>query len=122
MIEMAVVDLLLTGGEILTPGGCVSGTIGIKDGRIAFISSNSWTPSAARVVDATGRVIVPGFIDTHVHFRDPGLTYKEDFTTGSMAAAAGGVTCVVDMPNNKPGINTTERFRSKLAAIEEKSV
>jgi dihydroorotase len=122
MIEMTVVDLLLTGGEILTPAGRVPGTIGIKDGRIAFISSNSWTPSAARVVDATGRVIVPGFIDTHVHFRDPGLTYKEDFTTGSMAAAAGGVTCVVDMPNNKPGINTTERFRNKLAAIKDKSV
>jgi dihydroorotase len=122
MIEMTVVDLLLTGGEILTPAGRVPGTIGIKDGRIAFISSNSWTPSAARVVDATGRVIVPGFIDTHVHFRDPGLTYKEDFTTGSMAAAAGGVTCVVDMPTNKPGINTTERFRNKLAAIKDKSV
>ncbi|HKT79761.1 MAG TPA: dihydroorotase family protein [Vicinamibacterales bacterium] len=119
---MAVVDLLLTGGEILTPGGRISGTIGVKDGRIAFISSNSWTPSAARVVDAAGRVVVPGFIDTHVHFRDPGLTYKEDFTTGSMAAAAGGVTCVVDMPNNKPGINTTERFRNKLSTIKDKSV
>lgn len=119
---MSTIDLLVTGGELMTPGGPLMGTLGIKDGRIAFVSSSGWTPPAKRVVDVAGRVVVPGFIDTHVHFRDPGLTYKEDFTTGSMAAAAGGVTCVVDMPNNKPGINTTERFRGKLDTIAEKSV
>ncbi|HVO89406.1 MAG TPA: dihydroorotase family protein [Casimicrobiaceae bacterium] len=119
---MPSVDLLLTGGEWLTPGGRIAASVGVDNGRIAFVSSSGWTPSAERVVDLAGRVVVPGFIDTHVHFRDPGLTYKEDFTTGSMAAAAGGVTCVVDMPNNKPGINTHARFRDKLAAIQGKSL
>jgi dihydroorotase (multifunctional complex type) len=119
---MRDVDLLLVGGEIYTPGGPVAGTLGIENGKVAFISSSHWTPAAKQTIDVTGKLVVPGFIDTHVHFRDPGLTYKEDFLTGTQAAAAGGVTCVADMPNNKPALTTEARFRDKLATIRGKAV
>ena len=115
------VDLVIQGGEIITPGGRFQGTIGVEDGKIAFLSSG-WAPKAKRTLDIEGKVVVPGFVDTHVHFRDPGVTYKEDFTTGSRAAAAGGITCVADMPNTKPPVNTAERFRNKLEIIREKSI
>lgn len=119
---MATVELLFTGGEIVTTNGRVRGTLGVENGKIAFISSTDWTPSAKETIDVTGKIIVPGFIDTHVHFRDPGLTYKEDFLTGTQAAAAGGVTCIVDMPNNKPALTTEERFRQKVDVVSKKAV
>jgi dihydroorotase len=119
---MSSVDLLFVGGEIFSSGRRIEGTLGVQDGRIAFISSSHWTPSAKETVDVSGKLIVPGFIDTHVHFRDPGLTYKEDFLTGTQAAAAGGVTCVVDMPNNKPALTTADRFREKLEVVRGKAV
>lgn len=119
---MAKVDVLFTGGQVFTPGGILDATVGVKGGKVAFISSSQWAPPATETIDIAGKVLVPGFIDTHVHFRDPGLTYKEDFLTGTRAAAAGGVTCVVDMPNNKPPCNTEERFKAKMAEIRSKAV
>ena len=119
---MSKVDVLFAGGQVYTPGGVVDATVGVKDGKIAFISSSQWTPEAGETIDISGKMLVPGFIDTHVHFRDPGLTHKEDFLTGTQAAAAGGVTCVVDMPNNKPPCNTEERFKAKLDEIRPKAV
>lgn len=116
------VDLLLVGGSIYTDGGLVPASLGVSEGRIVFVSSQDWTPPAERVVDVTGKIVLPGFIDTHVHFRDPGLTYKEDFYTGTQAAAAGGVTCVVDMPNNKPALLTRERFRNKLLSVQSRAI
>ena len=65
---------------------------------------------------------MPGLIDPHVHFRDPGLTYKEDFKTGSMAAAHGGFTFVMDMPNTVPKTNTYEAFKEKQKIAESKSI
>ena len=69
----------------------------------------------ARVIDATGLVVAPGFIDVHVHFRDPGLTYKEDIHTGAAAAAAGGFTTVVCMANTKPPVDNVETLEYVLA-------
>ena len=114
--------MLFVGGEIFTPGSRIKGTLGIENGKVAFISSSDWTPPATQTIDVTGKLLVPGFIDSHVHFRDPGLTYKEDFLTGTRAAAAGGVTCVADMPNNKPALTTEARFHAKLAEIKDKAV
>lgn len=107
---------------MFTDGGLVDASLGIKDGEIAFISSNHWAPSARQRIDVAGKILLPGFIDTHVHFRDPGLTYKEDFLTGTQAAAAGGFTCVVDMPNNKPALITRERFREKRDSVKAKAI
>ncbi|MCZ6636644.1 MAG: allantoinase, partial [Alphaproteobacteria bacterium] len=64
---MSSVDLLFVGGEIFSAGRRVEGTLGVQDGRIAFISSSHWTPSAKETIDVSGKLIVPGFIDTHVH-------------------------------------------------------
>jgi dihydroorotase len=116
------VDLMLVGGKVFTDGGLIDASLGIKDGEIAFVSSRQWTPSATRTLDVTGKIVLPGFVDTHVHFRDPGLTYKEDFLTGCQAAVSGGFTCVVDMPNNKPALLTRQRFRDKLENVRAKAI
>ena len=94
--------------------------IAIQDGKIAKISK---TPiSADNEMDIKGQYVLPGLIDPHVHFRDPGLTYKEDFKTGSMAAANGGFTFVMDMPNTLPKTNTYKAFKDKLEMANSKSV
>jgi dihydroorotase (multifunctional complex type) len=113
---------MLVGGKVFMDGGLVDASIGVKDGEVAFVSSRHWTAPARETIDITGKLALPGFVDTHVHFRDPGLTYKEDFLTGSQAAAAGGFTCVVDMPNNKPALLTRERFRQKRDSVSAKSI
>lgn len=74
------------------------------------------------VIDAKGKHVLPGFIDLHVHFRDPGQTYKEDTKTGSMAAAGGGYTTVVTMPNTKPPMDTVEHLNLQLEAIRRDAV
>lgn len=94
--------------------------IAIEDGKIAKISK---TPlKGDKEIDIKGQYVLPGLIDPHIHFRDPGLTYKEDFKTGSMAAAHGGFTFVMDMPNTVPKTNTYKAFKDKLKIAEDKSV
>lgn len=79
----------------------------IKDNKIAEVSEHI-EASGAQVIDATGLVVAPGLVDTHVHFRDPGFTYKEDIETGAKAAAKGGFTMVVCMANTKPAVDNIE--------------
>ncbi len=74
-----------------------------------------------KIYNAEENLALPGIVDMHVHFREPGYEYKEDFTSGSKAALAGGVTVVADMPNNKPRINSLDAFINKLNAIKNKS-
>ena len=94
--------------------------IGIEDGKIAKISK---TPlEGGKKIDIKGNLILPGFIDPHVHFRDPGLTQKEDFKTGSQSAANGGFTTVIDMPNTIPKTNTYKALKEKIAIADKKSI
>lgn len=94
--------------------------IKIIDGRIADISK---TPlDASQTIDIKDNYVLPGFIDPHIHFRDPGLTQKEDFKTGSLAAANGGFTTVIDMPNTLPKTNTYKALKEKIKIATEKSV
>jgi dihydroorotase len=94
--------------------------LGIKNGTITSIKK---LPSPAHeTLDLKGKLVLPGLIDSHVHFRDPGMTHKEDFGTGSAAAAAGGFTTVLDMPNNKPPTSTTRAFLKKRKIGEKKSL
>ena len=94
--------------------------IKVDDGKITEISK---TPlEAAESIDIEGNYVLPGFIDPHIHFRDPGLTQKEDFKTGSMAAANGGFATVIDMPNTLPKTNTYRALEEKIKIAKSKSV
>lgn len=96
-------DLVLKGGQLVTPNGTEQGDIGLRDGRIAAIGQLDGP--ARESVDVSGLHVLPGVIDPQVHFREPGLEHKEDFACGTAGAALGGVTAVLEMPNTKP--NTT---------------
>lgn len=111
-------DLVLKNLRLLDYTDCVS--IAIEDGKIAKISKSSI--EGDKEIDLNGQLVLPGLIDPHVHFRDPGLTYKEDFKTGSMAAAHGGFTFVMDMPNTVPKTNTYKAFKEKQKIAESKSI
>ena len=103
--------LLIKNGKVYQNGTLANKNIFVKNGKIAKITSQEL--KADKVIDAKNKIIIPGLIDGHVHFREPGLTHKEDFLTGSMAAAAGGITTVLDMPNTIPTTTT-------ISALEEK--
>lgn len=93
-------DLALMNAKLISEGREVVRNIYINSGKIDSITER--VMRAKRVIDVTGKFVMPGAIDPHVHFREPGLVHKEDLYTGSMAAAAGGITTFFDMPNNKP--------------------
>jgi len=107
-------DLVLRNGSAITPSGTVTVDIGITHGRIAAIGSLGGA-GAAESFDATGLAVLPGLIDTQVHFREPGLEHKEDLATGTAGAALGGITAVFEMPNTKPTTTTPEALADKLA-------
>lgn len=109
---MPTYDLLLTGGTVHTPGGPVRADVGVRNGRIVEIGASG---DAGRAIDCTGLDILPGVIDTQVHFREPGLEHKEDLATGSVAAVMGGITGVFEMPNTKPNTDSADAIRDKLA-------
>ncbi len=107
-------DLLITRATVVNHDGEGVRDIAIKDGRIAALGQLASAP-AAETLDAKGLHILPGVIDTQVHFREPGLTHKEDLETGSRAAVAGGVTAVFEMPNTKPLTTTAELLAQKVS-------
>lgn len=107
-------DLILKGGIAVTPNGVEETDIGVKDGRIRAIGDLD-VGKAKDKVDAKGLHVLPGVIDTQVHFREPGMEHKEDLATGTAAAALGGVVGVFDMPNTKPSTSTPEALADKLA-------
>lgn len=110
-MDLAIAGKAFVGGRLLDR------TIGIRAGKIARIARSV---KADRAVAVKG-VIVPGAIDSHVHFRDPGTTHKEDFRTGSTAAACGGVTTVLDMPNTAPPVDSRSAFEEKLSLARRKA-
>jgi dihydroorotase len=107
-------DLLLKGGTVVNHDGRAERDIGIRGGRIAALGDLS-TAAAAEIIDAKGLTILPGVIDTQVHFREPGLEHKEDLETGGRAAVMGGVTAVFEMPNTKPLTTSAEALADKVA-------
>lgn len=109
---MATYDLMLANGIVHTPGGPVAANVGVRDGRIAAIGASG---DAGRTIDCAGLDILPGVIDTQVHFREPGLEHKEDLASGSLAAVMGGVTAVFEMPNTKPNTDSADAIADKLA-------
>lgn len=106
-------DTILKGATIVNHDGIGARDIGIRGGRIAAIGSLG-TNSAGEVIDCTGLHILPGVVDSQVHFREPGLEHKEDLETGSRAAVLGGVTAVFEMPNTKPLTTSAEALEDKV--------
>ena len=110
---------VIKGGTIVNEGRACKGTIVIEDDKIVSIESNPSpltsrpSPPISQTIDATGCYVLPGIIDTHVHFREPGLTEKADMESESRAAAAGGVTSIFDMPNTVPQTTTLEALNEK---------
>ncbi len=112
-------DLIVRGGEVANHAGRGPADVGVRDGRIAFIGDLSQA-SAGEMVDATGLTVLPGVIDTQVHFREPGLEWKEDLETGSRAAALGGVVAVFEMPNTNPNTTDPDTLADKLARARDR--
>lgn len=113
-------DLVLKKGRIVFPDGIREGDVVVERGMIIEITSDYKDP-AKRVIDCTGKFIFPGVIDAHVHMRVPGGEYKEDFTTGSMAAISAGVTGFLDMPNNTPPIISKKMLAEKRDLVGDNS-
>ncbi len=110
---MSAFDLIVRGGVIVNHAGRGEGDVGVRDGKIAAIGDLR-TASAGSVIDAKGLHVLPGVIDTQVHFREPGKVYKEDLESGSRAAALGGVVAVFEMPNTDPATTTLASLEDKL--------
>ncbi|MFA6264951.1 MAG: allantoinase AllB [Pseudolabrys sp.] len=114
-------DLVIINGKIVSPDGVIDAAIAIKDGKVLAVGAADAMPAATEVFDAAGMHILPGAIDDHVHFRDPGMTHKEDWESGTAAAAFGGVTCVFEMPNTLPPVANGEILAAKHKIASSKA-
>ncbi len=115
-------DVSLRGGRVCVGGELLEADLYIRDGKVALLCERKDARDSKQVLDVSGKWILPGIIDLHAHSRDPGYTHKEDFLTISQAAAAGGVTTWVDMPNVEPPTTTVELFQEKKARAEKLSL
>ena len=114
-------DLIIRNGTIVSPDAAIVGSVAIKDGVVLAVGADEAMPPARESFDATGLHVLPGAIDVHVHFRDPGYPAKEDWESGTAAAAFGGVTTVFDMPNTIPPTGTAEILAAKHAIASSKA-
>ncbi len=115
----APLDLLIKGASVVNHDGEAVRDIGIRDGRIVALGQLG-SAKTMETLDAVGLHILPGVIDTQVHFREPGLTHKEDLETGSRAAVAGGVTAVFEMPNTAPLTTCAQTLAAKVGAARHR--
>ncbi len=114
-------DLLIKNAKIVTPTDTYEGCVYVEGGRISAITHKA-EAGAAREIDAAGRHLLPGMVDEHVHMMDPGFTDREDWTTGTEAAARGGITTVIDHHRSDPLVYTREILEDKTAYIDSRSV
>ena len=114
-------DLVIENGKVVSPDAVIEASIAVKDGRILAVGAPEAMPGAKETLDAAGMHILPGAIDVHVHFRDPGYPHKEDWESGTAAAAFGGVTTVFDMPNTIPPTGSAEILAAKHAIAVSKA-
>ncbi|MGL5260135.1 MAG: allantoinase AllB [Lachnospiraceae bacterium] len=116
-------DLLVKNGKLVTKDRIYEAQVAIKNGTYAAILAPDEEVSAKEIIDASGKLVFPGIIDCHAHLNEPGFEYREDFFTGSRAAAVGGTTTLIDMPlNNEPALLNKEAFDLKFSLIDKKAV
>ncbi len=114
--------ILLKNGEIVSSKGVFKRSVLIEDGKIIeVVDRNEKIEGKYKIIDCTDKLILPGAIDGHVHFREPGASYKEDWESGSKAAVSGGVTTVLDMPNNNPPTVSVDTLYKKREMITGRS-
>jgi allantoinase len=117
------VELVVSGGTVVGPAGLAPATVAVDGGRIAAVIPAGETPPDARdTIDASGLHVLPGVIDTHTHARDPSDDRREDFATATGAAAAGGITTILEMPISSPSVHSAPIFRTRNAAVGPKAV
>ncbi|QHI97779.1 allantoinase AllB [Xylophilus rhododendri] len=119
---MKEVDLVIRGASVVSPDQIIQASVAIAGERIVAVGHDDLMPPAREEMRADGLFLLPGAIDSHVHFRDPGYPNKETWKTGSAAAACGGVTTVFEMPNTHPPTGTVEALRIKQKAAESSYV
>lgn len=119
---MPPVDTIIKNAQLVLTGRIIRGGVAIDDGKIIAVTTDSKLPKADNIINANGNLLMPGLIDAHVHFRDPGNTYREDFESGTKAAAAGGVTTVLDMPTTVPPVTSAELLEAKRRIVEKKAI
>jgi dihydroorotase (multifunctional complex type) len=115
-----IVDFVLTNAKAYIGGQIVDCSIAIEEGKIQKIGKETQMPIADQKTDLHNLLVLPGLIDEHVHLRDEGKAYKEDFTSGTAAAAAGGFTTVLDMPNNDPVTMSVQTLQNRLRVAQRK--
>lgn len=115
-----IADLVLSNAKAYIDNRIVDCSLAIEGGKIVKIGKKTAMPQAETKIDSKNLLVLPGLIDAHVHLRDEGKAYREDFHSGTAAAAAGGVTTVLDMPNNNPVTMTTETLRNRMKIAERK--
>lgn len=115
-------DLVVHGATVILPGGRQPASVAVRGEKIVAILDAGSQVNAARSIDGSGKFLLPGLWHTHVHFREPGHTYKEDFESGTRAAALGGITCCLDMTNNDPHPTTLETFQRKRDLVSTKAL
>lgn len=116
------VDRVVRNGRVVSGDQIIDGGVAIAGGLIVGLGADGALPDAKEVIDARGAWVLPGVIDPHVHFRDPGLTDREDFTTGTTAAAIGGVATVFDMPNTIPPTADGTTVQEKRSIVQPKAL
>src|SRR6516165_8063128 len=120
--QASVTDLIISGATVVSDTAAFKASVAISNGSVLAIGDAGAMPAAREVLDATGLHLLPGAIDVHVHFREPGYTHKEDWQTGTAAAAMGGVTTVFEMPNVDPPTGTAETLALKQEAAKKAHV
>ncbi|MBT4908323.1 MAG: amidohydrolase family protein, partial [Rhodospirillaceae bacterium] len=113
-------DLIIRGGDVWTTGGLAQTDVAVRDGKIAHIGDTG-SADAGTVVDATGLTVLPGMIDSQVHFREPGNEQKEDLESGTRSAALGGITAVFEMPNTNPLTTSADALADKISRAAGRS-
>ncbi len=116
---MTLLDTLITHADVMTPNGLERElAVGLANGQIVALGDAALALPAQHTVNAKGLTVLPGCIDSQVHFREPGLEYKEDLSTGTAGAVLGGITTVFEMPNTKPNTTTAEAIADKFARAQ----
>lgn len=116
------VDLVITGGTVVTAKGRSRLGLAIRNGKIVAIGRDDALPQSRERLDAKGLYVIPGLIDPHVHVRDPGKIEREDFYTATAAAAAGGITTILEMPIASPPVNSAQALRARNEAVKQKAL